>query len=109
MHSPVAQAAPFPQGHRHAGGLVEMAREGTPAHGGPGGEHVDGVRFRHVFSQVVEQAIDMGVLGGSGNRLLNELRLPHPLDATGPGFVRKVPDQLSISRLQAFEIKLCYY
>lgn len=53
-----------------------MAREGTPAHGGTCGELVDGVRFRQVFSQVVEQAVDMGVLGGGGNRLLNELRPP---------------------------------
>ena len=29
-----------------------------------------------MFAQVVEQAIDMGILGGDGNRLFNELCLP---------------------------------
>nr|WP_183327856.1 MBL fold metallo-hydrolase [Halomonas cerina] len=49
-----------------------MAREGTSAHGGTGSEFVDGVRFRQVFSQVVEQ----GAYPGFEDTYRSELRNP---------------------------------
>lgn len=55
---------------------MKMARKGLPTHGRSGGEFVDSVRGGQMFAQVVEQAIDMGILGGDGNRLFNELCLP---------------------------------
>ena len=64
---------PFDQ--RHAGCLAEMAGKGATAHGDALCQVVDAVCPVEVVAKVVEQDVELRILGGRGYRLFNELGL----------------------------------